>query len=136
MSGCKDRRHFTAAQPTTYNGFLYDSKSEAKVAELLDENNIKFLPHRTYDITLRNGEEKAYTVDFVLLKPVKFKLISRPIVFLDYFGVPEERHKQWMEALCFWHDLGGYVAGGRHLSYWKCFGMLTEAEIPTGRPEE
>ena len=133
MSKCVGSRHFRPAIPTRYNGFLHDSKMEARLAEMLDENGIKYFPHRTFDVVMRDGMIEEYTPDFVFLKPQKLKRISVNLLFVDVFGYPNDKVHAKMHALEYTHDCNGYIVTSSLIDWWCRYGILADKTIPKGR---
>lgn len=134
MSNCKTLG-FRPAIPTWYNGFLHDSKTEARVAEMLHKNGIEYLPHRTFEITMRDATVEEYTIDFVFTEPQKFIMISQPIIFLDVFGRPQPKHKVKMEAMEYTYDCYGFLANSSLIDQWWRCGMIGEPKTITGKPD-
>lgn len=133
MSECGGSRHFRPAIPTRHKGFLHDSKMEAQLAKILDENDIEYLPHRTFDVVMRDGSQIEYTPDFVLLKPQKLKRISVPVLFLDVFGYPNDKVHNRMEALEYTHNCNGFIVTSSLIDWWCRYGIKADKTIPTGR---
>ena len=120
MSGIYMKR----AIPTIYNGVAYDSKLEASLAEILDENNIPFKPHVRYEVFDREGKKFHYTPDFVLEKDYKFKGINKTISVLEVKGMLSDRDMLRMDALEYCHQLRGFIVTQSLIYYWKREGMF------------
>lgn len=97
---------------------VYDSKLEAKCAEILLRHGIKFKPHVKFNCIDTEGKPFEYTVDFLFYEPQKFKGIRDAVDAIEVKGFLTDRDFLRKKALWFKHDLRAYIALSGVIDYW------------------
>jgi len=101
-----------------YDKHRYDSDLERAVAMLNIRNGLKFQPHKTYQVTDRDGTSFEYTPDFVYSRPYKFKGITKPVSAIEVKGVLKPNDFRRLDAWEYTEDRNMWIALPGLVKYW------------------
>lgn len=110
-----------------YDVHEYDSRLEARFAELLISNGIRFKPHVKFSCCDRNIENPTkffYTVDFVFETPQKLKGITDILNGVEVKGVLVDHDHLRIDSMKFHHQMNIYIALPNLVDYWARCGLL------------
>ncbi len=114
---------------------LYDSKLEAKCAEILLRHGIKFKPHVKFECFDREGKTFFYTVDFLFDEPQKLKGISTLVNAIEVKGYLRSEDFLRIDALKFRHHVRTWIVAANLVDLWDREGMRGEASVKNKRPD-
>lgn len=101
----------------------YDSRLEARCAQCLLRERIKFQPHKKYEVIDRNGEPFNYEIDFDLKRPTKFSGIDRLVDSLEVKGVLKPHDFKRKDAFEYSANRDMWICTEALVRYWYEHGM-------------
>lgn len=115
-------RHYPA-KPTVVNGVTYDSRLEARMAEILIKANVPFVPHARFEVRGPEGIITVKEVDFLLKRLVQPIWSSHFIMGIECKGWLSPKDYQRLHEL---EAVGvpTYIATQPIIDFWYRYGFL------------
>lgn len=101
----------------------YDSRLEARCAQVLIKAGIRFKPHVKFDCIDREGKHFTYEVDFLFETSQKMLGISAAIEAIEVKGVLTRHDLLRIEALKFKHGVRTFITTEPLIGMWEREGV-------------
>ncbi|OGY64609.1 MAG: hypothetical protein A3I89_01650 [Candidatus Harrisonbacteria bacterium RIFCSPLOWO2_02_FULL_41_11] len=112
--------------------YEYDSRLEARCAQIFIKHGIRFKPHVRFDCFDKNIEKGikkfTYTVDFLFELPQSLLGISPIVDAIEVKGRLKRRDLLRIEALEFFHEKRTYIATETLIDLWERDGIQKKEE--------
>lgn len=106
----------------------YDSKLEARCAQVFLRHGIQFKPHVRFQCIDRNGNPFTYEVDFLFKRPIKLPGISPAVDAIEVKGVLRQSDTDRIDALKYKHNIRTWVATETLIQMWEHDSIPPEKE--------